>query len=599
MKFKYLTDVTNIEELIEWHNQNSSYVVLDTETTGLNVHADRIVHIQMSGVEPHSAVMFDAEHAHLLLKLKVRQVGWNWVGFDWKMLKKAGVDLLDYPAHDAMLIDHLVDENREHTLDSRVQELFNDDYKQRFWAKYKSYVEAPLSEQLEYACKDIVYTDRVYRHLLYLYSVSGLPNDLINHVHRLANTLLRTECDGLRVDVDYCLQVGSELKAGLEKAHQEARHAAQHEIEVLEHELWAEEITKAYKPKGKKWKTLEKPVFNFGSSGQVCNLLYSKLGLRKQLNSKTKKVTADDKALERLGDAHEVLPRIREIRKLSKMSTAFVDSILEKTTTGRIYPRFNVNGTVTGRISHSEPNMAQMPSKGEWAKIRGIFVPNLGERFLTCDYGMLEVVVAAHYSRDKNLLSIIYDGASKHDITATSLGVDRATAKTLNFALQYQCSPRKVAEIMGCSASDGDYYWNLYWETYEGEKVVVDECKAKVDRGEPIVNLMGRHRRFPSKFNSQWEKEAAYRQAYSSLIQGTGSDLCSWATYTVDSILRHSRYGSVLFTVHDELVATSKLNFTDETSEILKNTMIQAGPHWGLNDPLTVECSEPLERWAK
>jgi DNA polymerase-1 len=290
---------------------------------------------------------------------------------------------------------------------------------------------------------------------------------------------------------------------------------------------------------------------------------------------------------------------IQEYRGYQKTYTAFIEGTLERMRDGRIYPRFNVNGTVTGRISSSDPNMQQLPAKGEWAKVRGIYIPDTGNRLITCDYGMLEVVIAAHFSQDPNLLKIIYEGASKHDITAQALGISRSLAKTLNFAMQYQCSPRKVRQIVGCSERESEHIWNKYWETYAGEKRIVDECKQKVDRGEAIVNPFGRRRRFPARFDSQWRREAAYRQAYSSLIQGTGADCTHWAFYSVGERLVQKRVGVGLFEVHDEIVIQSAINSCAEAADVLKSTMLEAGKVANLTVPLTVDCSEPLVRWEK
>jgi DNA polymerase I len=300
--------------------------------------------------------------------------------------------------------------------------------------------------------------------------------------------------------------------------------------------------------------------------------------------------------LEVLSDKNSFISMLREYRGYHKVFGSYVEGTLERQLEGRIYPSFNINGTVTGRISSSNPNMQQLPRDGG---VRGIYIPDPGFKLLSCDYGMLEVVIAAHFSQDKNLLKIIHEGASKHDITAESLGIERQLAKTLNFAMQYQCSPRKVAQILDCSQQEGEYAWNKYWETYEGEKKVVEECKAKVDSGKPIINLFGRRRHFPSTFDHKWQKEAAYRQAYSSLIQGTGADLTHRAFYKTAQYYKEQEIGRALFEVHDEIVTMPKDECVVEASAILQSTMVGVGIEAGLTVPLTVDCSEPLERWSK
>jgi DNA polymerase-1 len=517
--------------------------------------------------------------------------------FDLKMLNAAGVDLRGRKLRDTMLMDHLADENRSHGLDDLVQARYGDAYKTEFWSKVERYEDATEADQLAYAEKDVQYTLRLYHDLVADLASQSIHDSLVDHVHRLALSLLDTEIAGVRIDLDFTLEMGSELKIGISALETSLREQGGWHCEILELQAWEKEIRKLYTPKGKKWQTLPKPAFNFSASGQVCELLYTQLGLPVVIGDKTKKPTADDKALESLEGKHPIIPEIRKLRKLSKMYGSFIEGVLDRCRGDRIYPSFNVNGTVTGRISHSDPNLGQMPSKGEWVRIRGIFVPEPGFKLVTCDYGMLEVCIAAHYSQDKNLLKIIHEGASKHDITAESLGVDRGMAKTLNFALQYQCSPRKVAEIMGCSKADGEYYWNKYWETYAGEKEVIEQCKRKVDKGEPIRNLFGRTYHMPSQFEKPWEREAAYRQAYSRLIQGTGSEFTSYSFYTVAEWLKGSGRGRAWFTVHDEILLETTA--VAEARDYMSATMIEAGPKFGLTVPLTVSCSEGLDRWQK
>lgn len=601
MKFHYTTNLNEILTLIDWHNANSEYVVLDTETTELNPRRCKIVDVQMSGREPESVVMFPGEFAGALKALKPTHVGQNWIKYDWQALFHNGVDVRNENVRDTMLMHHLVDESASHSLDDWVQENYADDYKEKFWATYKSYQEAPLEARVEYACKDVVYTDRFYAWLRKSLSAQAIPGSLVEHVHSLARALVETEIHGIRVDVPYTVEMGAALKQDIERTQLELRRLAGYPAEIVELKMWAEEINKLYKPgpRSRKWQTVSKPLFNWGSGQQVRRLLYGELGLPVQIGEKTKNPTVDDKALETLGDAHPVLPELRKLRKYTKMHGAFIEGILGVVEADRIYPSFSVNGTVTGRISHSVPNMAQMPAKGEWCKIRGIFVPSPGHKLLTCDYGMLEVVVAAHFSQDKNLLRIIHEGASKHDITADALGISRTAAKTVNFACQYGAGARKLAAVLGVSNAEGQVAFDRYWASYSGERAVIDACRRSVDNGEPIRTPFGRLRHFPVNFSQKWEREAAYRQAYSALIQGTGADLTSRSFVLISRHLQRESWGRGLFTVHDEVVVEIEEDRVAETQTLLKDVMIAVGKEINLTVPLTVDCGEPLERWTK
>lgn len=604
MDFKFLTSERDIKSLIDWHNKHTDYVALDTETTSKIARQAKLIDVQMSGRSDEEVVMFSGEHLPLVQRLTAKAEWWN-AKYDLIVAYLHGVDLRCLRNYDGMLLHHLQDENLPHDLDSIIQADYNDPYKQLFWEKYESYQDAPFDERLSYACKDVFYLRRVNRKIRAALQRDGIPESLQEHVHRLALSLLATELHGIKCDLEYTVRMGTELKADIVETEPKMREAALHQCEIIELQQWAKEIEKVYKPgpRAKKWMTIQKPEFNFQSTQQVSQLLYEELGLPPQMKwdrkTRQEKPTTEDDALEVIEHHHPVVPLLRGYKKKTKMYGSFIEGVLEKVQGDTLYPSFNVNGTVTGRISHSEPNMGQMPSKGEWVKIRGIFVPEPGHKLITCDYGQLEVVIAAHFSQDKNLLRIINEGESKHDITARELGIPRAVAKTVNFAQQYLCQPAKVAEIIGCSKKDGEYYWNKYWETYAGEKAVVDACAAKVDRGEDIVNPFGRRRRFPKEFKGPWDRAKAHRQAYSSLIQGTGSDITSRALYLVSEWLSSRGYGRAWFSLHDELILQALLRHVDETRERVQKTMVGIGEEIGLTLPLTVDCSEGLERWQK
>ena len=598
MDFKLLTTEAEIRHLIDYHNLCSEFVVIDTETDSKDPRKANLIDIQMSGEGEESAVMFSGRFLPLLAELRPLQVYHNFK-YDWKVMLRAGLDMRGKPMRDTMLLHHLVDETAEHSLDSIVKARWGTNYKEEFWSKYATYQEAPVEERLKYGAADAVFTGRLYRELLEARRAGEFTEELESHVHRLGLALFDTEVAGIRVDLSFTAQLGGELKKEIVETERHLRQLGGYHCEAMELEAWAKAVQDTYTPRGKKWLTLPKPEFNWGSSQQVTKLLYDKLGLPVQKNPKTKKPTADDKALERLGDAHPVLPELRKLRKFSKMHGSFIEGVLERAEGDRIYPSFNVNGTVTGRISHSDPNMGQMPSKGEWVKIRGIFVPDSGQVFGTADYGQIEVCVAAHFSRDSNLLKIVLEGASQHDITAAGLGVPRHVAKTINFAMQYGATKYKIRDILSCSEADAEGALAKYWETYAGLKKFIDWCHGELAAGRPIANPFGRYRRFPKQFASPWELDSAKRQVFSSLIQGTAGDMMNCAFYRTSEEMKVKGVGQALWTIHDEGVFQSKPAQFEEAREILVRNMLQVPADIGLTVPVKVEPSEALERWCK
>jgi DNA polymerase I-like protein with 3'-5' exonuclease and polymerase domains len=602
---KYATEA-QVRALIEHHNNHSESVVLDTETTSVNPREAKLVDIQMEGYTPGHVVLFGAEFLPLLTELRPTLIFQNFK-YDYKVAYLHGADLRGLKMRDPMLMHHLVDENADHSLDAWVQEQYGDAYKEEFWAKYDNYLDAPESERIEYACKDIIYTRHFYNSTAAALEADSIPQSLVEHVHRLALALFDTEVHGVKVDLNYTVTMGTELKSDIVKTERELRELGGYYCEAIEIDQWAKEINKLYKPgpRATAWKKVQKPDFNFNSSGQVAALLYDYVGLEPVFNKKTKQRTADDDALELLEYRHPIVPRIRVLRKYSKMYGSFVEGILERQQGSRIYPTFNVNGTKTGRISHSDPNLGQIPSRDQWSKIRGIFIPDEGECLISCDYGQLEICVAAHFSMDGALLKILTEGLSQHDLTAEGVGIPRHIAKTLNFGMAYLCGPGKVKEIVGCTDKQALEIWQQYWRTYEGLKAFIDWCTTQLDAGKPIANPFGRKRHFPGFQRPRWSDPSIGkytredRQCFNAVIQGTGSDLTSRSAYLVDDQLRARGWGGLAWTVHDELLIRAKLEHAEDARKLVQETMLNVGHEAGLRVNLSVDCSAPLSRWEK
>lgn len=583
MKYKRVNTHMEIEAFI----RAATHIAIDLETTGLDPWKDQILDVVLANSKEES-ILF---HPQFLSSLNIiSDPIFHNAKFDLTFLYRNGVDLTKCDAYDTIIAHHLHNENLSHKLDDIVQSRWGDDYKAKFWSRFKTYAEADEDSKLEYACKDAIYTMRLYQELV---KEQDFNARLFLSTNRLNIALLSTELSGINVDLTYLAKLKQEYSGKIDTLKEDLRLCVRNNIESLEMDYWMREIDKRVTPKGKQ--AVIKPSFNFSSSKQLSDLLYLKLKLPAQKN-KAGNLTTDEGALTKLSGKHPVVDKLLDLRGLEKVLGTYLLGIEEKQRDGKIYPSFNVCGTVTGRISSSNPNMHQLPRAGS---IRGIYVPSLGHKIITADYGMVEVVIAAHYSQDPNLLKIIRDGASKHDITAAALKIDRQTAKTLNFALQYQCSPWKVSKIIGCSPADGQYYWNKYWETYKEEKRIIDDCKEVVIAGNPVYNMYGRKRTFPLNFDMQWKLDEACRQAYSFLIQGTAADLMHSAYVMIYDRLRECGYGRTLLEIHDEVVAEAADSRIGQVEDILETCMLKAGKDIQLSLPLTVDISEPKTRWEK
>lgn len=578
-----------IHALIQHHNTVGKPIAIDTETTGLNRFKDKVTSIIIEGYEDESAAIFNPEFMSLLNELTVPVILQNFK-FDFTMLYPT-VEF-KYGFRDTMLMHNLYNENLPHGLDFMVQDWFKDNYKEEFWGKYKKFGDAPLQEQDEYAGKDVIYTKKIYNKLCLELEAIGIPYTLIRYIHDFAYSLWCTELEGVNLDVVQTLIKGFGLKRRLKTLLSSLRDIVPIEIRCLEMQYYVEELIERKTEKGKSG--VVRPIFNFGSGAQLRDLIYGLLKLPIQY-SEDNKPTLDDNALNVLKDLHPLVAHLREYRELDKIYGSFIEGILEQHHEGKIHPSFNINGTVTGRISCSAPNLQQLPSSGG---IRSIIKPREGHRFISCDYGQLEVTLAAHFSLDANLLKVIHEGVSLHDITAQGLGIERSHAKTINFAIQYGAGISKIQSILKCDEKRAEQILQKYWETYPGLKSLMDTCHSHVDNGTPLINPFGRQRRFGiTKASKKWEISAAKRQAFNSLIQGTGADITNTAFTLISKELRESQEGRGLFVIHDEILIEVLTQHTKKWDTRLKAVMVQVGKDLNLQVPLTVDSSGPMDCW--
>lgn len=592
MKYTRLTDSQSVINAI---TSLKGSVCLDTETDSLDPHKAHLIDVQMSTNDPEHVVCFSAELAHnlTLLSKSLTYVAQNYA-YDVHVLYRHGLDLRDRYWEDTMLMCHLVDENVSSSLSENVKKLWGDSYKDVFWEKYSSYEEAPQAERDEYACKDVYYTHKWWVMLWGKLEEEQIPDTLVAHIHDLSAVLLDTSIEGILVDRMYLETLGAKLSTELATLQPQMRSCVEWQVNSIEMGEWVKNI-EAYKTeKGKM--NAKRPVFSFDSTKQLQHLLYSRLQLEVQRNEKTKAPSTDEASLRNLEGQHPLIPLLLEYREKSKILNTYIQGTLERIdyATDRIYPGFRVNGTATGRISHSNPNLGQLPRKGG---IRAIYRPDDLYSFVSADYSQLEICLAAHFTHDANLLAIVREGASQHDITANSLAISRNDAKRVNFAMMYGCSAYKIHKLLGVSIPEGEYLWKKYWDTYIGVKKLMDECASKVDSGLPIVTPYGRKRRFPKSEEKRpvWDK--AYRQAFNALIQGTGADITSEALYLVDAQLKEKNIGRALLSVHDEILVRVKDTDVSVAKDILKHTMEGVGKRLQLIIDLKVEVSEGMKRW--
>lgn len=569
-------------------------LALDTESTGLNPRVDQLKRVIISpdGVRAYS---FSSEFTPLITPLQgAKMLYIQNFKHDYAFLYQYGIDLYNTPAIDPMLLHHLIDETQPHDLGFMVNQLYGDNYKELFWGKYKTYEEAPRAEALEYECKDAIYHYLVSEKLSNILDKDN-RGPLIEHVHRLARALAITERDGILVDKELMARTKEEMGGKIATYLPKLRDDFNEYVQEWELTRWAEELDKRQTPRGKRG--VPRPKFNFASGRQVQWLLYEKLGCPVLKKTDTGSPSTDYETIEKLEPEFPAIKPYKDYIELKTIYGTFVSGLLDRVEEGgRIYPSFNVNGTKTGRISHSNPNMGNMPTEGPY---RNFFLPDPGCVVIGADFSQLEVVIEAHVTGDPNLKKIVLEGVSKHDITANALSIPRELAKTLNFAMGYHCGKGKVQRLLKCDWNTAEIQYRKYWETYRGCKQLKAFTDKKVECGDPITNMFGRIRHLPMQFEEPWMMDAAKRQAYNFMVQGPGADITNMALYEFSEWLKQEELGRTLFSVHDEIVASVKKEHSKLCIDKLKEIMDSLGTKVGLSLPLTCKTYGPFERWQK
>jgi len=589
MEYRVIHTVSEAQELAY---ELPSIISLDTEYSELNVRKAELLSISIGLSDNKAAIIRPHLLRYISESLKSRKIIFmqNFV-VDYYMLAKNGCELINYNILDVMLMHHLIDENAEHSLGYMANKYFQDNYKQEFWDKYESFAVAETEDSNQYEMRDAVYTYRLGMQFLQQFDKRL---ELVNHVHRLAFSLMQTEVLGLRVNEDLIRRTRDETKQKIEGYEQRLRDEFSGACLVWENGKWEEEKAKRKTDKGKQG--VRKPVFSFTSASQVSWLVYNYLNA--PVIEKTKKGSPSTSfdTIKELSKQIPELGTLVEYKDTRALYEIFMEGLLERVESGRIYPRFNINGTTTGRISHSNPNMGNMPRDGV---VRNFFIPEPGNVIIGADYSQLEVIVEANLTEDKNLLSIILDGASKHDITAEGLGLSRDQAKTLNFALQYGAGINKVSKILDISYRDAEEVFEQYWALYNGVKQLKNKTDEMVLKNQPIVNIFGRERHFADKFDSKYELEKAKRQAYNFLIQGTGADITNRAFYLWHEYLKRTGRGRSWFHVHDECVGETRPEIAEDEKQALVKIMEGVTQYVKFKYPLLAASYGPFDKWQK
>ncbi len=342
--------------------------------------------------------------------------------------------------------------------------------------------------------------------------------------------------------------------------------------------------------------------FNINSTKQLGVILFEKLNLTPSKKTKSGYST-DVEALEKIKDSHPIIDKILEYRQLVKLNSTYVEGMIPyiNMQTGRIHTFFHQTVTATGRLSSTDPNLQNIPTRTELGKkLRKVFKAEDGKIFVDADYSQVELRILAHMAKDETMIEAFNSDADIHTISASQVfkvPVEevskqlRSKAKAVNFGIVYGISEFGLAEQIDINRKEAKQYIEQYLETYHGirdyMKDIVEETKQKGY----VSTLFGR-RRYIQELNSKnyMVRKFGDRAAMNTPIQGTAADIMKIAMIKVYNELKNRNLKSkIVLQIHDELLIETLLEEKEEVKEILKTSMESAAK---LSVPLKVEVEE-------
>ena len=331
---------------------------------------------------------------------------------------------------------------------------------------------------------------------------------------------------------------------------------------------------------------LAEEEFNINSTKQLGEVLFEKLKLPILKKTKTGYATDVD-VLEKLKNTHPIIEKILEYRQLMKLNSTYVEGLIPyiNSKTHRIHSYFHQTVTATGRISSTEPNLQNIPTRFELGKtLRKVFKPEDNMIYVDADYSQIELRILAHISEDKNMLEAFINDEDIHaQAAAKVLNKDikdvtkdeRTHAKAVNFGIVYGISDFGLAEQLGISRKRAKEYIEQYLEKYSGIKKFMDDIVAKAKESGYVETLYHRRRYIPElSSNNYMVRQFGTRAAMNTPIQGTAADIMKIAMIRVYNRLKKEKLNAkIVLQVHDELLVEAKEEEKDKVIEILKEEM--------------------------
>ena len=598
--FTLVDDDQSLTELVS-ELKGAEILAVDTETNSLNSRTAELVGISIATDLEHcwyiplahrdedgtlvesqlSAPVVREALQPFLQSATLPKLGHN-LKFDYAVLQH-GFDLeLEGPLIDTMIAAHLVEPARRSfklddlCLDQGMQ-LTSYDAVTGGDKREDAFAYVDVGKALNYSCEDVYGTLVLWDYYRGLLDEKDM-NELFHDVEmRLVPILSDMESAGIRVDPATLDVLAEEFRGKLEEREQRIYDLVGHS-------------------------------FNINSPQQLGTVLFDELGLPHGRKTKTGYST-DVKVLEKLALKHEVPALITEYRTLAKLLSTYVDKLknLIDPVTGRVHTSFNQAVTATGRLSSSNPNLQNIPIRGEeGSRIREAFVPGSGKTFLFADYSQIDLRVLAHYSQDPALLQAFNQGDDIHTRTAAEIfnvsapfvtSDMRRVAKSINFGIVYGMSSFGLSNQLKISRKEASRFIERYFNLYGGVKQFMEDIVEQARADGYVSTILNRRRYLPEiNGSNKVRREFAERAAINTPIQGTAADIIKLAMLKVNELLaRQTSSCTMLLQIHDELVFELAESDLDSLQDEIRQAMEQP---LEFDVPLVVnmECGSSLAK---
>lgn len=592
---KTLTDTPHTYKLVDTEEDmlklrdffmTKNFLSLDTETTSTNTIDAELVGLSFSVSENEAfyvPVPADRQQAQNIVNIfkpvyeqpSILKIGQN-IKYDMEVLANYGVELAG-EMFDTMLAHYLLQPEQRHNMDDmaetylgyrtiHIDELIGPKGKGQ-----KSMRDLPPEEVYEYAAEDADVTLKLKNLLEPKLKEAGVWQLFSEVEMPLVRVLASMERNGVRLDTDSLKETSQILTARINDIEQEIYRLAGEE-------------------------------FNIASPRQVGEILFGKMKIvEKPKKTKTGQYVTSEEVLQQLRGKSEIVGKILEHRGLKKLLGTYVDALpkLVNPRTGHIHTSFNQTVTATGRLSSSDPNLQNIPVRGEDGKeIRKAFVPEEGCLFFSADYSQIELRVMAHLSGDENMQEAFREGYDIHAATAAKIYHEtmdsvtrdqRTRAKRANFGIIYGITVFGLAERLDISRKEAAELIDGYFATFPRVAEYMEKAKETAREKGYAETLMHRRRYLPDiTSHNATVRGFAERNAINAPIQGTAADIIKIAMVRIyDRFKRENIRSKMLLQVHDELNFSVYPDEKERVERIVLEEMQNAYP---LDVPLVADC---------